>query len=64
MLKIKEFAFTAYPVTDLSRARKFYEGVLGLKTSAEYIKDDFGWVEYESGGATFALAAVSPDWKP
>ena len=64
MLKIKEFAFTAYPVIDLARARRFYEGTLGLKTSLEYIKDDFGWVEYQSGDATFALAAVSSDWKP
>ena len=64
MLRIKEFAFTAYPVVNLARARRFYEGVLGLRTSLEYIKDDFGWVEYESGGATFALAAVSSDWKP
>jgi predicted enzyme related to lactoylglutathione lyase len=64
MLKIKEFAFTAYPVLDLARARRFYEGVLGLTPTAVYIKDDFGWVEYESNGATFALAAVLPDWKP
>ena len=64
MLKITEFAFTAYPVIDLARARRFYEGVLGLKVSQEYLKDDFGWVEYESKGATFALAAVSPEWKP
>ena len=64
MLKIKEFAFTAYPVLDLPRARRFYEEVLGLKTSMEYVTEDFGWVEYESGSATFALAAVSADWKP
>lgn len=64
MLKIKEFAFTAYPVIDLARARGFYEGVLGLKTSQVYIEEGFGWVEYESNGATFALAAVSHEWKP
>jgi len=61
MLKITEFAFTAYPVIDLPRARRFYEGVLGLKVSQEYLKENFGWVEYESKGATFALAAVSPE---
>ena len=29
MLKIIELAFSCYPVTDMARARKFYEGVLG-----------------------------------
>ena len=31
MLKVTEIAFSCYPVTDMARARKFYEGVLGLK---------------------------------
>ena len=31
MIRYKEIAFTAYPVTDVGRARRFYEGVLGLK---------------------------------
>ena len=31
MLKVTEIAFTCYPVTDMARAREFYEGVLGLK---------------------------------
>ena len=30
-MKITEIAFTSYPVTDLKRARQFYEGVLDLK---------------------------------
>src|SRR5512138_361176 len=29
-MKIIEIAFTGYPVTDLKRARQFYEGTLGL----------------------------------
>ena len=33
MIRYKEIAFVAYPVTDVARARKFYEGVLGLKPS-------------------------------
>lgn len=32
-MKIKEFAFVAYPLTDIARARKFYEGALGLTPS-------------------------------
>ena len=31
MLKVTELAFCCYAVTDIQRARDFYEGVLGLK---------------------------------
>lgn len=31
MINIIEIVFPCYPVTDMARARKFYEGVLGLK---------------------------------
>ena len=30
MLRVTEIAFSCYAVTDMARARKFYEGVLGL----------------------------------
>ena len=30
MMKIKAIGFVAIPVTDMERARSFYEGVLGL----------------------------------
>ena len=30
-MKIKEIGFVAIPVTDMERARKFYEGILGLR---------------------------------
>ncbi|PYL94805.1 MAG: glyoxalase, partial [Verrucomicrobia bacterium] len=29
-MKIKNIAFVGIPVTDMKRAREFYEGVLGL----------------------------------
>ena len=32
-MKVTEIAFTCYPVTDLRRARGFYEDVLELKES-------------------------------
>jgi len=32
---ITEIAFTGTPVTDIKRAREFYEGVLGLKPAVE-----------------------------
>ena len=31
MLKVTELAFACYAVTEMARARNFYEGVLGLK---------------------------------
>ena len=34
MIRYKEIAFIAYPVTDMTRARKFYEGILDLKPNA------------------------------
>lgn len=48
---IKEIAFTAYYVTDLSRAVAFYEDVLELKTS-HYMDV---WAEFEIGAGAFAL---------
>ena len=55
---IKEIAFTAYRVTDMARAQKFYEGLLGLTQTTNY-RD--AWVEYEIGGGTFALQTMSPE---
>jgi predicted enzyme related to lactoylglutathione lyase len=55
-------AFTGIPVTDMRRARAFYEGVLGLKLSGEYAEGV--WVEYELGADTVAIANVGDQWKP
>ena len=65
MIKIKEIAYTGYPVTDVVRARKFYEGVLGLKTSHQFEHDGKHWIEYEIGPATLAISNMSGEnWKP
>ncbi|HEX5317138.1 MAG TPA: VOC family protein, partial [Candidatus Kapabacteria bacterium] len=34
-MKVRALAFVGIPVTDMKRARAFYEGVLGLKVSEE-----------------------------
>jgi predicted enzyme related to lactoylglutathione lyase len=60
-MKITEIAFSGYPVTDLARARKFYEGVLGLKPTL--INEQVKWIEYDLGGTTFGIGAY-PQWKP
>lgn len=62
MIQYKEIAFVAYPVTDLNRAREFYEGVLGLKPNAP-IKEGLPWVEYDIGPGTLGIGS-SPQWLP
>lgn len=49
-----EIAFTGTPVTDIERARAFYEGVLGLKPTME--ADGGLWVEYDIGNGVFGIA--------
>lgn len=63
MSQFKEIAFVAYPVTDMARARRFYEGVLGLKPNA-HVKDEMvRWIEYDIGPATLGIGS-SPNWLP
>lgn len=62
MIRYKEIAFTAYPVTDIARAREFYEGVLGLRPNAP-VKPDAKFIEYDIGPGTLAIG-VSPNWLP
>lgn len=63
-MKITEIAFTGYPVTDLKRARKFYENVLGLKPSQTFGDETTGWVEYDIAHGTLAIGNGAPEWKP
>jgi predicted enzyme related to lactoylglutathione lyase len=52
----KKVAFTYCPVTDVARARKFYEETLGLKSGSVGNKGDKWWVEYDlPGGGCLAL---------
>lgn len=52
---IREIAFCFYPVTDMARARDFYEGKLGLSPAMNY---ENLWVEYEIGGTTLAITTM------
>ena len=61
-MKVTELSFVAVPVTDVARARNFYEKVLGLKMEGEFL--DGRWIEYDLGGATLAIANVNIDWRP
>lgn len=60
---ITEIAFTGTPVTDIKRARDFYEGALGLKPTME--SSGGMWVEYDMGATgTFAIGCYGDAWKP
>ena len=65
MIKVTAFAFTGYPVTDLARARAFYEQLLGLKPATAWEGDGKGWIEYEVGDGCLAITNSSvDDWQP
>jgi predicted enzyme related to lactoylglutathione lyase len=61
-MKIKEIGFVAIPVTDMKRARSFYEEVLSLKMSDEMMGGK--WIEYAIGDDTLAIANVGDTWTP
>jgi predicted enzyme related to lactoylglutathione lyase len=58
----KKVAFTMYPVTDISRARKFYEETLGIKVNTVHSHGEGAWVEYDlPGGGCFAITTFVKD---
>jgi len=61
-MKIKEIGFVAIPITDIPRARRFYEDVLGLQVSDEMMGGK--WIEYMVGDNTLVIENVSEEWKP
>ena len=61
-MKINNLAFVGIPVTDIKRAREFYEGVLGLAIAEEMM--DGNWIEYAVGDNTVAIANVGAQWMP
>jgi predicted enzyme related to lactoylglutathione lyase len=61
-MKIERIGFVAIPVTDIPRARKFYEEVIGLTVSDEMMGGK--WIEYGVGEDTLAIVNVSDMWRP
>jgi predicted enzyme related to lactoylglutathione lyase len=61
-MKVNEIGFVAIPVTDMERARKFYEGVLGLKESGRFMEGQ--WIEYGLGKDTLCIASINDTWRP
>lgn len=65
MIQVSAIAFTGYPVTDIPRARAFYEQTLGLRSSTVFEHEGRYWIEYDIGPGTLAIANMAPDrWKP
>ena len=52
----KKVAFTMYPVSDVPRARKFYEETLGLTAGLSGGREGKYWIEYDlPGGGCLAI---------
>jgi predicted enzyme related to lactoylglutathione lyase len=61
-MKITNLAFVGIPVTDMKKARGFYEGVLALTPDPEMTGDV--WTEYPVGSGTIAVGCVGDQWRP
>ena len=61
-MKVQGVAFVGIPVTDLKRARAFYEGVLDLDVAEEMAGG--GWIEYNAGGDTIAITTANEQFAP
>lgn len=63
-MKFKEFSFVAYAVTDVPKARAFYEGVLGLAAGSVYEGDGAAFIEYAVGPDTLAIGKGASNFNP
>ena len=60
-IKVKEVAFVFHPVTDVARARKFYEEFLGLKVGVQVeIAPGQWWIEFDIAGQALAVSNAVP----
>jgi predicted enzyme related to lactoylglutathione lyase len=60
-IAIKEIAFVSHPVSDIARARAFYEKLLGLKIllQIEFAPGSW-WIEYDVAGVALAVTNAFP----
>ncbi|MDB5204174.1 MAG: putative Lactoylglutathione lyase [Candidatus Taylorbacteria bacterium] len=64
-LEINEIAFVSYSVTDVPKAKHFYEDILGLKPTSIFGDGvDFAFIEYEIGTHTLAIGKGATDFVP
>lgn len=59
---LKKVAFTMYPVTDVERSRRFYEGLLGLTPGLAGSQGGMHWIEYHlPEGGCLAITNATPN---
>jgi predicted enzyme related to lactoylglutathione lyase len=60
-IQVKEVAFVFHPVTDITRARQFYEQLLGLKVGlqVEFAPGQW-WIEFDVAGTALAVSNAVP----
>ena len=64
-MQVTDIAFTGYSVTDMRRARAFYEGGLGLKKARAWGEEGKeAWIEYDVGPGCLALMVGGAEWPP
>jgi predicted enzyme related to lactoylglutathione lyase len=63
-MQITELSFTCYCVTNLARAREFYEKTLGLTAARVFGDEKTAWVEYDIGPGCLSITNMAADWKP
>ena len=64
-MRIIQVAFFAYAVSDMKKARAFYEGVLGLTPNSDYgNSENAHWIEYDIGNATLGVGCAPGMWDP
>jgi catechol 2,3-dioxygenase-like lactoylglutathione lyase family enzyme len=63
-MKFTSFSYVAYAITDVAKARAFYEGVLGLKPGSEWVGDASAFIEYEVGPDTLVIGMGADNFKP
>src|SRR5262245_5182372 len=62
LIMFRKVAFTMYPITDVARARDFYENSLGLTPGSVGNQGEQYWVEYDlPEGGCLALTNFIPD---
>jgi predicted enzyme related to lactoylglutathione lyase len=60
-MKINSVAFFAYPVSDITKARAFYEGLLGLAVTHDF---SGRWIEYDIGETTLVVTNMADMLQP
>ena len=64
-MKIIDIAFFAYAVSDMKKARAFYEGALNLKPNSDFDgSKNPNWVEYDIHSGTLGVGCAPGMWEP